>query len=88
MLTRRTALASGALAALATPLPALAQGRKDSVTLALVLEPPGLDPTAGAASSIAVGSPWRKRARPRLNQTSGMSGTASAARWKAALAAA
>ncbi|MBP8138716.1 MAG: ABC transporter substrate-binding protein, partial [Alicycliphilus sp.] len=53
MLTRRTALASGALAALATPLPALAQGRKDSVTLALVLEPPGLDPTAGAASSIA-----------------------------------
>ena len=53
MLTRRTALASGALAALVTPLPALAQGRKDSVTLALVLEPPGLDPTAGAASSIA-----------------------------------
>nr|MBP8137721.1 ABC transporter substrate-binding protein [Alicycliphilus sp.] len=47
------ALASGALAALVTPLPALAQGRKDSVTLALVLEPPGLDPTAGAASSIA-----------------------------------
>ena len=33
MLTRRTALASGALAALVTPLPALAQGRKDSVTL-------------------------------------------------------
>ncbi|GAO20465.1 ABC-type transporter, periplasmic subunit [Alicycliphilus sp. B1] len=32
---------------------ALAQGKKDSVTLALVLEPPGLDPTAGAASSIA-----------------------------------
>ena len=55
MLTRRTALASGALAtaALATPLHALAQGKKDSVTLALVLEPPGLDPTAGAASSIA-----------------------------------
>ncbi len=53
MLTRRTALASGALAALATPLHTLAQGRKDAVTLALVLEPPGLDPTAGAASSIA-----------------------------------
>ena len=55
MLTRRTAIASGALASavLATPLHALAQGRKDSVTLALVLEPPGLDPTAGAASSIA-----------------------------------
>lgn len=53
MLTRRTALASGTLAALATPLQTLAQGRKDSITLALVLEPPGLDPTAGAASSIA-----------------------------------
>ena len=50
MLTRRTVLASGALA---TPLQTLAQGRKDSITLALVLEPPGLDPTAGAASSIA-----------------------------------
>lgn len=61
MFTRRSALASGALAAtalgataLAVPLHALAQqGKKDSVTLALVLEPPGLDPTAGAASSIA-----------------------------------
>ncbi|WP_404300252.1 ABC transporter substrate-binding protein [Alicycliphilus denitrificans] len=55
MFTRRTALASGALATavLATPLHALAQGKKDSVTLALTLEPPGLDPTAGAASSIA-----------------------------------
>ncbi|MBS0391576.1 MAG: ABC transporter substrate-binding protein [Proteobacteria bacterium] len=55
MLTRRTALASGALAsaALAAPLHTLAQGKKDSVTLALTLEPTGLDPTAGAASSIA-----------------------------------
>ncbi|WP_313759913.1 ABC transporter substrate-binding protein [Diaphorobacter nitroreducens] len=38
---------------MATPLHALAQGKKDAVTLALALEPPGLDPTAGAASSIA-----------------------------------
>lgn len=55
MFTRRTALASGALAsaALAKPLHGLAQGKKDSVTLALVLEPPGLDPTTSAASSIA-----------------------------------
>ncbi|MBS0507849.1 MAG: ABC transporter substrate-binding protein [Proteobacteria bacterium] len=53
MLTRRTALTCGALAALAQPLHTLAQGKKDSVTLGLVLEPPGLDPTAGAASSIA-----------------------------------
>jgi peptide/nickel transport system substrate-binding protein len=31
---------------------AQAQGRKDAVTLAMTLEPPGLDPTAGAASAI------------------------------------
>lgn len=31
----------------------MAQAKKDSVTLAMTLEPPGLDPTAGAASSIA-----------------------------------
>lgn len=51
---RRTVLATAALAALPLAVPggALAQGRKDSVVLALALEPPGLDPTAGAASSI------------------------------------
>ncbi|NMM75595.1 ABC transporter substrate-binding protein [Acidovorax sp. SRB_14] len=55
MLNRRTVLATGALAAapLALPLAALAQSKKDTVVLALTLEPPGLDPTAGAASSIA-----------------------------------
>ena len=55
MLNRRTVLATGALAAvpLSTPLGALAQGRKDAVTLAMTLEPPGLDPPAGAASAIA-----------------------------------
>ncbi len=57
MFNRRTALATtSALAAtvLATPLQAMAQaGKKDSLTLAMTLEPPGLDPTAGAASSIA-----------------------------------
>jgi peptide/nickel transport system substrate-binding protein len=55
MLNRRTVLATGAIAAvpLSTPLTALAQGRKDAVTLAMTLEPPGLDPTAGAASAIA-----------------------------------
>ena len=44
-----------AAALLATPwlaLPAAAQSR-DTVTLAMTLEPPGLDPTAGAASAIA-----------------------------------
>jgi peptide/nickel transport system substrate-binding protein len=35
------------------PQHALAQGKKDSLTLAMALEPPGLDPTAGAASAIA-----------------------------------
>ena len=55
MFTRRTALATSALAAsvLSTPLQSLAQaGKKDSLTLGMTLEPPGLDPTAGAASSI------------------------------------
>lgn len=52
MLNRRTVLATSALATL--PLSsAWAQAKKDSLVLALTLEPPGLDPTAGAASSIA-----------------------------------
>jgi peptide/nickel transport system substrate-binding protein len=55
MLKRRTVLTHSAAAALATsmPLASLAQGRKDSVVMAMTLEPPGLDPTAGAASAIA-----------------------------------
>ena len=56
MLSRRTVLATGALAAvpLSTPLSTLAQGRKNAVVLAMTLEPTGgMDPTASAASSIA-----------------------------------
>ncbi|NPC57650.1 ABC transporter substrate-binding protein [Caenimonas soli] len=54
MLNRRTVLTTAALASLPLALPqALAQNRKDSVVLAMTLEPPGLDPTAGAASAIA-----------------------------------
>ena len=55
MMKRRTVLTHTAtVAALATvPLGALAQGRKDAIVLAMALEPPGLDPTAGAASAIA-----------------------------------
>ena len=55
MLKRRTVMTTAALAVLPLALPqaALAQGRKDSVVLAMALEPPGLDPTAGAASAIA-----------------------------------
>jgi len=48
------ALCAGLLLACALQgAPALAQPRKDSVVLAMTLEPPGLDPTAGAASAIA-----------------------------------
>jgi peptide/nickel transport system substrate-binding protein len=47
-------LGTALLLALALPAaPALAQPKKDSVVLAMTLEPPGLDPTAGAASAIA-----------------------------------
>ena len=48
------ALAVAALLAWALQAaPALAQPKKDTVVLAMTLEPPGLDPTAGAASAIA-----------------------------------
>ncbi|MCW5221239.1 ABC transporter substrate-binding protein [Verminephrobacter aporrectodeae] len=55
MPNRRTVLATGAVAALPLSLPlcALAQSRRDSVVLGMVLEPPGLDPSTGAASAIA-----------------------------------
>ncbi len=55
MLKRRSVLThSASLAALAAlPPAALAQGRKDTISMAMALEPPGLDPTAGAASAIA-----------------------------------
>jgi len=47
-------LATAVAIALAAAGPAAAQPRKDSLVLAMTLEPaPGLDPTAGAASSIA-----------------------------------
>lgn len=55
MIKRRSVLThSASLAAIAAlPAGALAQGRKDAIVLAMALEPPGLDPTAGAASAIA-----------------------------------
>ncbi len=54
MKRRDFAINSVAAASLASlPLAALAQKRKDAVALAMTLEPPGLDPTAGAASAIA-----------------------------------
>jgi peptide/nickel transport system substrate-binding protein len=53
---RRAAITAAAIAALAAatlPGPALAQPKKDTLVLAMTLEPTGLDPTAGAASAIA-----------------------------------
>ncbi|WP_423460207.1 ABC transporter substrate-binding protein [Ottowia sp. VDI28] len=52
MKRREFALSIPAAAVLAGA-PALAQARKDAVVLGMTLEPPGLDPTAGAASAIA-----------------------------------
>src|SRR4051812_16648264 len=59
MLKRRTVLTHSATVAALAAVPlavsqgALAQGRKDAIVLGMALEPPGLDPTAGAASAIA-----------------------------------
>lgn len=56
MIRRRTAinLAMGLplTAGLAASLDAIAQTKKDTLVLAMTLEPPGLDPTAGAAAAI------------------------------------
>src|SRR4029078_13733830 len=47
-------LAVTAIAALSLlPQPVGAQGKKDSVGMGMALEPPGLDPTSGAAAAIA-----------------------------------
>jgi len=54
MLKRRTlALLPATLIAAGLPLSALAQAKKETLVLGMALEPPGLDPTAGAASAIA-----------------------------------
>ncbi len=50
-LPRRATLAL--IAAVFAAAPALAQPKKDTLVLAMTLEPTGLDPTAGAASAIA-----------------------------------
>src|SRR6476620_4495062 len=47
-------LAVAALTALSLlPQTVSAQGKKDSVVMGMTLEPPGLDPTSGAAAAIA-----------------------------------
>src|SRR3569832_295182 len=52
MIKRRTLIQSAAAASLPLVLPAFAQKNKDSIVIAMQLEPPGLDPTANAASAI------------------------------------
>src|SRR3984885_7639416 len=42
-----------ALLVVVAPSASLAQGKKDSVVMAMALEPPGLDPTNAAAAAIA-----------------------------------
>jgi peptide/nickel transport system substrate-binding protein len=58
MFKRRTILTHSALSVFAAiplelPRAALAQGKKDTLVMAMALEPTGLDPTAAAESSIA-----------------------------------
>jgi peptide/nickel transport system substrate-binding protein len=50
---RKFTIVAFAAAIVAAPLPVLAQGKKDSVVMAMALEPPGLDPTIAAAAAIA-----------------------------------
>jgi peptide/nickel transport system substrate-binding protein len=52
MLKRRTLIQSAAAAASLAAAPAFAQKKKDTLVIAMQLEPPGLDPTAGAAAAI------------------------------------
>jgi peptide/nickel transport system substrate-binding protein len=54
-MSRKFALIAAASFAALSLLPQLvaAQGKKDSVVMAMALEPPGLDPTSGAAAAIA-----------------------------------
>ncbi|MGY3081051.1 peptide/nickel transport system substrate-binding protein [Bradyrhizobium sp. LM6.10] len=50
---RKLSIVAFAAALAAAPLPVLAQSKKDSVVMAMALEPPGLDPTNAAAAAIA-----------------------------------
>src|SRR3954470_16575634 len=52
MFSKLTVVAALVAVAVA-PSAGLAQGKKDSVVMGMTLEPPGLDPTAGAAAAIA-----------------------------------
>src|ERR1700748_2475693 len=71
------------LALLAASSPALAQRSKDSVVMALALEPPGLDPTTAAAAAIAEVTLYNVyETLTRINQDSSVSPLL-AASWQA-----
>jgi peptide/nickel transport system substrate-binding protein len=53
LLTKSATLAAWAAVPLAASQSAFAQGKKNAIVLGMALEPPGLDPTAGAAAAIA-----------------------------------
>jgi peptide/nickel transport system substrate-binding protein len=53
MASAAVTLTAACALALGLPQAAQAQARKDALVLAMTLEPPGMDPTAGAASAIA-----------------------------------
>src|SRR6201993_2274777 len=53
---RKLSIVALTAAFVAAPLPVLAQAKKDSVVMAMQLEPPGLDPTNAAAAAIAEGT--------------------------------
>ena len=50
---RKLSLVATALALAASTFGAEAAGKKDSVVIGMTLEPPGLDPTTGAAAAIS-----------------------------------
>jgi peptide/nickel transport system substrate-binding protein len=53
MFRKLALIAAATFAALSLlPQPVGAQAKKDSVVMAMALEPPGLDPTNGAAAAI------------------------------------
>src|SRR5262249_31974706 len=51
-MSRKLFVVAATLLMAATPWPSMAQGKKDSVVMAMALEPPGLDPTTAAAAAI------------------------------------
>ena len=81
MKRRDFALTLPALATL-TQAPAFAQPRQGAVTLGMTLEPPGLDPTAGAATASAAGGDYDEFAALAETQPDGSVTPLLAERWE------